>query len=162
MSSAGRGRWFVIVLVLAACGAAAGAWAGRQIDPDEPVVAVSLAVAGFGLGGLVGALGLALRALLLRAIRLAGRSRASAAAPEVPALPDPEPELTADPEPEPTPRPAEPEPLPAPPGQEPGWYPDPHQPARNRYWDGQVWTAHVSRDRERPRRGARGRRSAAD
>ena len=152
MSSEGRGRWLLVVLVLAACGGAAGAWAGRQIDPDQPVVVVSLAVAGFGLGGLVGALGLGLRALLLRAIRLFGRSRDSAAPPS-PAAPETPVSPASDPEPEPMAPEPEPEPLPAPPGEEPGWYPDPQQPERNRYWDGQAWTAHLSRDREsRPRR----------
>lgn len=26
----------------------------------------------------------------------------------------------------------------------PGWHPDPHQPARLRYWDGRAWTQHTS------------------
>ena len=75
-SSGGRGRWLIVVVVLGLAGAAAGAWAGRQVMPEEPAVAVSLAVAGFGLGGLVAMLGLALRALLMRAVRgapIAGR-----------------------------------------------------------------------------------------
>ncbi|WP_157592151.1 DUF2510 domain-containing protein [Solirubrobacter soli] len=187
-SSGGRGRWLIVVLGLAVCGAAAGAWAGRRIAPDEPAVAMTLAVAGFGLGGLVGMLGLALRALLLGAIGLLSRSRDPAAAPSPaaqdtepdapasPPAPDPELQLTADPQPqpggpgppaaaEPGPQPEpgpEPDPPPAPPaGEAPGWYPDPRQPGRNRYWDGRTWTAHVSRDREpHARRGSRSRRSS--
>ena len=28
----------------------------------------------------------------------------------------------------------------------PGWYPDPYQPSRLRYWDGEVWTEHYHQD----------------
>jgi hypothetical protein len=174
------------VFVLAACGAAAGAWAGRRIAPDESAVTVAVAVAGFGLGGLIGMIGLGLRALVMRALRVFDRSRDAAAAPPAlapqdgpppapvpPPAPGPEPAPAAGPEPQPATGPepaaapgprgaAEPGPErepPAPPaGEEPGWYPDPHQPGRNRYWDGQTWTAHVSRDRG-PRRGAGAPRS---
>ena len=32
----------------------------------------------------------------------------------------------------------------APGGTPPGWYPDPHNPAQQRYWDGQAWTENVA------------------
>jgi len=31
---------------------------------------------------------------------------------------------------------------------DPGWYTDPHQPSRLRYWDGNVWTDHYSSDND--------------
>ena len=172
-SSGGRGRWLIVVLVLGLAGAAAGAWAGRQVMPEEPAVAVSLAVAGFGLGGVVAMLGLALRALLMRAARRVRRSRDAAATPALPAQ-DLPPEASASPptpaadtEPEPAAHEPEPtavpgpaphrEPVPEPPaGGEAGWYPDPQQPGARRYWDGRTWTAHVWRDRDSgSRRGSR-------
>jgi hypothetical protein len=104
----GRGHWLIVVLVLAFAGAAAGAWAGEQIAPDESAVVVSLAAAAFGLGGLVGMLGLAVRALLMRAIPARDRSP-DAAPPPVSAQDDPppaaaphaEPPAALDPDPEP-------------------------------------------------------------
>ena len=152
-SSGGSGRWLIVVLVLGFAGVAAGAWAGRRIAPDEPAVAVSLAAAGFGLGGLVAMLGLGVRALLMRATRPRRRSP-DAASPPAPArdapspTPEPQPEPAVESEPE-----VEPEPGP-PAGGEPGWYPDPRQADSRRYWDGRAWTAHVS-----PERGSRGRRA---
>ena len=95
-SSGGSGRWLFVVLVLGLAGAGAGAWAGRQVMPEEPAVAVSLAVAGFGLGGFVAMLGLALRALLMRAARSVRRSRDAAAAPAL-AAEDTPPEASASP-----------------------------------------------------------------
>ena len=54
----GRRGWWLVGL-LAVSGAAAGAFAGYRIDPDVKALVPSLAVAGFGLGGLVGLLLLA-------------------------------------------------------------------------------------------------------
>ena len=114
-------------------GAAAGAWAGWRVMPEERAVAVSLAVAGFGLGGLVAMLGLGFRALLMRAIRAVRRSREAAVSPALAAQdarpdgsaspparardaePEPagrEPEPAAVPQPEPVPEPM-PEPSPS-------------------------------------------------
>ena len=76
--SGGRGHWLFVVVVLGLAGAAAGAWAGWRVMPEERAVAVSLAVAGFGLGGLVAMVGLAFRALLMRAARALRRSRDAA------------------------------------------------------------------------------------
>ena len=170
--SGGRGRWLIVVVVLGLAGAAAGAWAGWRVMPEEPAVAVSLAVAGFGLGGLIAMVGLAFRALLMRAARWLRRSRDAAASPDLatqdaalevsaspaapapdaepePAAHEPEPAAVPPPDPrsEPVPKPRS-EPVPEPPaGGEPGWYPDPQQPGARRYWDGRTWTAHVWRDR---------------
>src|SRR4051794_15016334 len=47
-----RGWW--LVGLLAVSGAAVGAFAGHRLDPDVSELAPSLAVAGLGLGGLVG------------------------------------------------------------------------------------------------------------
>src|SRR4051794_2727832 len=47
-----RGWW--LVGLLAVSGAAIGAFAGHRLDPDVSELAPSLAVAGFGLRGLVG------------------------------------------------------------------------------------------------------------
>src|SRR4051794_22695395 len=49
----GRRGWWLVGL-LAVSGAAVGALAGSRLDPDVSELAPSLAVAGFGLGGLVG------------------------------------------------------------------------------------------------------------
>ena len=49
----GRRGWWLVGL-LAVSGAAIGAFAGHRLDPDVRELAPSLAVAGFGLGGLVG------------------------------------------------------------------------------------------------------------
>jgi hypothetical protein len=49
----GRRGWWLVGL-LAVSGAVVGAFAGHRLDPDVKELAPSLAVAGFGLGGLVG------------------------------------------------------------------------------------------------------------
>jgi Protein of unknown function (DUF2510) len=87
--------WWLVGL-LAVIGAAAGAFAGYRLDPDVNALVPSLAVAGFGLGGLIGLLLLA-PVGLWRAWRRWARRRV--ATPERADLPD-SPELwpTADPE----------------------------------------------------------------
>jgi hypothetical protein len=172
-SSRGGRRWLIVVVVLGLVGAAAGAWAGRRVMPEEPAVAVSLAVAGLGLGGLIAMVGLGFRSLISRATRMMRRPRVAAAPPAFDAqdasadASAPPPARAADAAPEPPahdPEPAavpEPEPQPEPPaGEEAGWYPDPQQAGTRRYWDGQAWTDHVWRDRgPAPRRGSRESRS---
>ena len=54
----GRRGWWLVGL-LAVSGAAVGAFAGYRLDPDVSELVPSLAIAGFGLGGLVGLLLLA-------------------------------------------------------------------------------------------------------
>jgi hypothetical protein len=115
-----------MVGTLALTGAAAGAIAGYVVIPEVVGVVASFAVAGFGLGGILGTL-------------FAGGWRSSPA--PVAAAPEPEPE------PEPEPRPA-PEP-PPPDDPEPGWHPLPD--GARRYWDGTQWTAHVWRERRAKR-----------
>ena len=80
----GRRGWWLVGL-LAVIGAAAGAFAGYRLDPDVRELVPSLAVAGFGLGGLIGLLLLA-PVGLWRAWRR--RARRRAAAPERADLPD--------------------------------------------------------------------------
>jgi uncharacterized protein DUF2510 len=126
-------RW-VMIGTLALTGAAAGGVAGYVATPEIVGVVASLAVAGFGLGGVLGTL-------------FAGGWRSppnlGAAAPE--SHPDPEPE----PQPEPEP-PSEATPEPPPPADaEPGWHPLPD--GTRRYWDGTSWTAHVWRERRAKR-----------
>lgn len=62
-----------------------------------------------------------------------------APAPPAPPVPPPAPVAPASPVPPPAPEP-HPTPHPAPP--KPGWYPDPKNPTRVRWWDGTTWTAH--------------------
>lgn len=81
----GRRGWWLVGL-LAVSGAAAGAFAGHRLDPDVSELAPSLAVAGFGLGGLVGLFLLA-PVGLWRAWRRR-RARHGAATPERSKLPD--------------------------------------------------------------------------
>ena len=54
----GRRGWWLVGL-LAVSGAAVGAFSGHRIDPDVSELVPSLAVTGFGLGGLIGLLLLA-------------------------------------------------------------------------------------------------------
>ena len=152
---------------LALTGAAAGGVTGAVVSPDVTGVVASLAVAGFGLGGIVGTL-------------FAGGWRSSPdppatapeAHPEPGSLPEPEaspPEPEAPPEPR-TPPDIPPEPetviaavpeLPPPEDLEPGWHP--LADGTRRYWDGSAWTDHVWRERAaagtrraaKPRRGRR-------
>jgi hypothetical protein len=134
-------RW-IMIGTLAMIGAAAGGVTGAVVSPDVTGVVASLAVAGFGLGGLIGTL-------------FAGGwesppQEPAATAPE----PLPEPAPPPDPDPPPT---VEPDPPPAGDG-EPGWHPRPD--GTRRYWDGTVWTDHVWRERSAggPKRDAKPRR----
>ena len=161
----GRRGWWLVGL-LAVIGAAIGAFAGSRLDPDVSELVPSLAVAGFGLGGLIGLLLLApigaWRAWRRRARR---REAEPVDPPDASHAADPEPQAAppavvapvredTEPEPsevlEPTPEPVPDEP-PPPEGEEPGWYVDPRDGVR-RYWDGQAWTGHVWRGRERARK----------
>jgi hypothetical protein len=84
----GRGWW--LVGLLAVTGAAAGAVAGHRLAPDVSELAPSLAVAGFGLGGLIGLLLLApvglWRAWRRRRIRRRAATPEGAEMPEGPGL----------------------------------------------------------------------------
>ena len=114
---------------LAVTGAAAGAVVGYIAIPEVVGVVVSLAVAGFGLGGILGT-------LFAGGWRSAPKPSAAASPPQ----PDPEPE------PEPEPEPPAPDPEPPPPDDgEPGWHP--LGDGTRRYWDGTSWTDHVWRER---------------
>lgn len=136
LDSGGRRGWW-LVGSLAVIGAAAGAYGGYRLDPDVSGLVPALAVAGFGLGGLLGL-------LLLAPV---GLWRAWRRRPDPPAIEEPvEEPVVEEPEVE---APEEPEELPPPEGGEPGWYPDPD--GVRRYWDGQIWTGHVWRGRERER-----------
>jgi hypothetical protein len=128
---------------LAMTGAVAGGVTGSVVSPEITGVVASLAVAGFGLGGIVGTL-------------FAGGWRPppelTEAAPESDLEPTPLPQPEPPRQPESPPAPvAEP---PAPEGEEPGWYP--FADGTRHYWDGGAWTDHVWR--ERPAGG--GRRAA--
>lgn len=127
---AGETRRWVKIGTLALTGAAAGGVAGYFATPDIVGVVVSLVVAGFGLGGVIG---------VLFAGGWRSPPKAQAAAPE----PQPDPEPEPEPEPEPSPEP------PPPDGAEPGWYPVTE--GTRRYWDGASWTAHVWRERRAKR-----------
>src|SRR4051812_15449181 len=81
----GRRGWWLVGL-LAVSGAVVGAFAGHRLDPDVKELAPSLAVAGFGLGGLVGLFLLAPVGLWRAWRRRQARRRA--AMPERPDLPD--------------------------------------------------------------------------
>jgi hypothetical protein len=109
---------------LALAGAAAGGVAGYMATPDITGVIVSLAVAGFGLGGALGVL-------------FAGGWRSPKPPKPVEQAPPPPPEPEPEPEPEPDP--------PPPDGGEPGWYAVPD--GTRRYWNGEAWTTHVWRER---------------
>jgi hypothetical protein len=104
----------------------------------------SLAVAGFGLGGIVGTL-------------FAGRWGSPPAPPAPPAESDPEPTPPPDPETPPT---VAPDPPPAE-DAGPGWYA--REDGTRRYWDGTAWTDHVWRERSGggPRRDVKARRGKA-
>jgi hypothetical protein len=125
--SDGTRRW-VMIGTLALAGAAAGGVAAYIAIPDVAGVVASMAVAGFGLGGILGTL-------------FAGGWRS----PREPGVAAPAPAPEPEPEPEPDPAPeAPPEPTP-PDDREPGW----HRMAdgTRRYWDGTSWTTHVWRER---------------
>jgi Protein of unknown function (DUF2510) len=195
-NTGGRRGWWLVGL-LALSGTAVGAFAGKSIDPDVSELAPSLAVAGFGLGGLIGLLLLApvgvWRAWRRRAHRRATRPEPEPESPELwhaadpddeaapelseaprPTEPErgeeqaqapaerPEPEIAEEPaaeHPEPEDEPDEPEDPPPPEGGEPGWYEVPAGEGVRRYWDGQAWTGHLWRGRERePTRKGRHRR----
>jgi hypothetical protein len=142
-------QWLVIVTV-GVLGAAGGAYLGQQEAPDAPGVAVSLGVAGFALGGLLGVL-------------VSGWWRP----PRKPSAPAEAPSTTTEftahervetPEAPPEPEHAaalvdHPPPPPPPAGGEPGWYKD--QAGVRRYWDGERWTEIVWRERPGGRAGKR-------
>jgi len=114
---------------LALAGAAGGGVAGYMLAPDITGVVASLAVAGFGLGGVLGTL-------------FGGGWRSPKPAQPVASEPPP---------PEPPPPPPEPDPEPDPPeGGEPGWYGVTD--GTRRYWNGDTWTTHVWRERRTKRR----------
>jgi hypothetical protein len=118
-------RW-VMIGTLAVTGGAAGGVAAYIATPEIVGVVVSLAVAGFGLGGAIG---------VLFAGAWRSPPRPEAAAPEPEPQPAPEPEV----EPEPPP----------PDSGEPGWYPLADE--TRRYWNGTSWTDHVWRERRTKR-----------
>jgi hypothetical protein len=117
-------RW-LMVGTLALAGAVGGGVGGYLIAEDIPGVVASLAVAGFGLGGVIGTL-------------FGGGWRSSK--PPRPATPEPPPPEPPPPDPEPDP----------PEGGEPGWYDVPD--GTRRYWNGETWTTHVWRERRAKRR----------
>lgn len=136
-------KWLVIVSV-ALLGAAGGAYLGDRAAPDAVGVPASLAVAGLGLGGLIGVLvsGWWRPPPKPPAAADADDTRTTAftaRAPEEPPATTPEPvaEEAALVEHSPPP--------PPPDGGEPGWYQD-HTGVR-RYWDGERWTEIVWRER---------------
>jgi hypothetical protein len=117
---------------LALTGAVAGGVAAYILIPDVVGVVASMALAGFGLGGILGTL-------------FSGGWRSpKPAVPAAPPDPEPEPEPEVETEPEPAPEEAAAEP-PPPEGGEPGWYPVAD--GTRHYWDGTSWTAHVWRER---------------
>ena len=136
-------KWKGLVIVtVALLGAAGGAYLGNRVAPDAMGVAASLAVAGLGLGGLLGVL-------------VSGwwRPPAKPPAAEGPSGRRDTTEFTAHAEDEAEPAPADrpaalvehPPPPPPPDSGEPGWYKD-HTGVR-RYWDGERWTEIVWRER---------------
>ena len=141
-------QWLVIVTV-GVLGAAAAAYLGLREAPDAVGVAVSLGVAGFALGSLLGV-------LVSGWWRPPRKSSAPAAptttteftaherveAPEAPAEPDHAAAMVEHPPPPPPPE-----------GGEPGWYKD--QAGVRRYWDGERWTEIVWRERPGGRAGKR-------
>ena len=144
-------RWVVVVVVTALLGAVAAAIWADSVAPGQRGVIVSLAVAGFGLGGVVGVLA----SVWMRPHR--------------------EPVMEFDPLPpeggeEIEPPPAQPTALtdrgsdadagpvesqvraqqdqsPAPAGGAPGWYSPEQGGGERRFWDGERWTDHVWRER---------------
>lgn len=138
-------RQGLVIATVGVLGAAGGAYAGDRLAPDVLGVVVSLGVAGFGLGALVGVI-------------VSGWWRPPPK-PAAPGAPDTTTEFTARAPVEPAeePAPAEtaaivdhPPPPPPPEGGEPGWYKD--QAGVRRYWDGERWTEIVWRERGAGRR----------
>ena len=118
-------RWGVI-WPAAMVGLVTGAAVGFLAAPNVIAVPGLLALSGLALGLLIG-------------LPLAWRRPSKRAAP-TPAV---DRHIAEEPPPWPL--------APPPPGGDPapGWYPDPRHSDTRRYWDGEHWTEHLWRDRER-------------
>jgi hypothetical protein len=120
-----------VIWPAALAGLVSGAAAGFLAAPDVIAVPGLFALSGIALGLLLG---------LLAAWR---RSSERAAAPVL--------AVDRHVAEEPPPWPLAPPPSGGDPA--PGWYADPRHSGARRYWDGEIWTEHLWRDRQR-RRGA--------
>jgi hypothetical protein len=134
-------RWGVIWPATLA-GFVAGAAAGFLAAPDVIALPGLLAVSGSALGLLVG-----LAIVWWRASEpAAGPAPADEPAPTVGPAPAVDRPVADEPVGWPLERPQD--------DLAPGWYVDPGDSGARRYWDGESWTEHLWRDRERPQRRA--------
>lgn len=140
-------KWqWLVILVVGVLGAAGGAYFGDRVAPDAIGVPVSLGVAGFGVGALVGVIvsgwwkpppkPQAPPEAATTTTEFTARAPVEREEPSATSEPGPEHEAAMVDHPPPPPPPE---------GGEPGWYND--QTGVRRYWDGERWTEIVWRER---------------